>query len=189
MSCASVPSGCILCPAQWPFFAWRWIQLSLVVVLAAMAGGCGGKSKEATEHQRKQADHLLAEADFAITLRDWKRAEGLLTQAGALVPDDGGVWTSLGSVRMRLGNRSAAKEAYNLGLKAYAAAADQSKADAEPWLKQVYVLALLGKTGDARSLLDKIGKQFPGNRNVRTFIDTKQLDRMLADPQFKQLAL
>jgi TolA-binding protein len=90
---------------------------------------------------------------------------------------------------MRLGNRSAAKEAYNLGLKAYAAAADQSKADAEPWLKQVYVLALLGKTGDARSLLDKIGKQFPGNRNVRTFIDTKQLDRMLADPQFKQLAL
>jgi tetratricopeptide (TPR) repeat protein len=169
----------------------RWVLLCLLAVLGVFLGGCGGKSKESTEHQRKQADHLLAEADFAVTLRDWKRAEGLLAQASALVPGDGAVLTSLGSVRMRLGNRSAAKEAYQKALKAYeaAAAADKSKTDAEPWLKQVYVLALLGKAGDARSLLDKLGKQYPGNRSVRAFIDGKQLDRMLADPQFKQLAL
>jgi tetratricopeptide (TPR) repeat protein len=191
MNPASAPFLCTQMPNFLSDLGPFWARLLLVVVLGVGLAGCGGKGKESTEHQRKQADHLLAEADFAVTLRDWKRAEGLLVQASALVPGDGAVWITLGSVRVRLGNRSAAKESYNLGLKAYeaAAAADKSKTDAEPWLKQVYVLALLGRANDARALLDKLSKQFPGNRSVRAFIDGKQLDRMLADPQFKQLAL
>ena len=162
----------------------------LAVVLAVAQAGCGG-GKETSEHQRKQADVLVAEAEFAMNLRDWARAEGLLAKASGLVTDSGALWTSLGSVRVRLGNKGTAREAYQKALRAYEkeAALDKSKADTDPWMKQVYVLALLGRADDGRALLEKIVKKFPGNRNVRAFIEDKQFDRMLADPAFKQVAL
>lgn len=169
--------------------AGRGLALIATVALALFVAGCG--KKEISELQRKQADHFVAEAEFAITLRDWARAEGLLAQAAALVPDNGAVWTNLGSVRVRLNNKGGAKEAYLKALKAYEdeAAADKAKSDPEPWLKQVYVLALLGRTNDGRALLEKTARQFPGQRNVKAFIERKQFDAMLADPNFKQGAL
>jgi hypothetical protein len=114
-----------------------------------------------------------------------------LAKAADLVPDNGSLLTSLGSMRVRLGNKGAAKEAYLKALKAHEAEAeaDKTKSDVEPWLKQVYVLALLGRAGEGRTLLEKIAKRFPGNREVRAFIEGKQLDQMLADPVFKQMAL
>jgi tetratricopeptide (TPR) repeat protein len=165
--------------------------LLVVACWALLASGCGAKKKEVTELQRKEADHFVAEAEFAMTMRDWARAEGLLAKATTRVPDNGVLWTSLGSMRVRLGNKAAARAAYESALKAYEeeAAADKTKADVEPWLKQVYVLALLGRTNEGRSLLDKVFKQFPNNRNVRAFVEGKQFDRMLADPIFKEAAL
>ena len=164
----------------------------MAAVMLALAGaGCGGKKQEITELQRKEADHLVAEADFAMNMRDWARAEGVLAKATSLVPDNGVYWTSLGAMRVRLGNKAGAKDAYLSALKAYEAeaAADKTKSDVEPWLKQVYVLALLGRVSDGRALLDKINQKFPGHRNVRAFVEGKQFDAMLADPLFKQAAL
>jgi DNA-binding NarL/FixJ family response regulator len=56
-------------------------------------------------------------------------------------------------------------------LVAHAANASKDKTDPDPWLRQVYVLALLGRVNDGRALLEKIARQFPGNRQVRVFID------------------
>ncbi len=170
---------------------WRAVTGLLALGLALGAMGCGAKKKEITELQRKEADFLVADANFAMNMRDWARAESGLTKATGLVPDNGVYWTSLGSMRVRLGNKSGAKQAYLGALKAYenAAAADKTKADVEPWLKQVYVLALLGRVEEGRALLGKIGGRFPGNRNVRVFIEGKQFDTMIADPLFKQAAL
>ena len=42
---------------------------------------------------------------------------------------------------------------------------------------------------EARSLVEKMAKQFPTNRNVRIFVEEKQFDQMLNDPGFKQEAL
>ena len=167
------------------------LPLILAVGLGASAAGCGGRKKEITELQRKQAEHLVAEADFAINMRDWARAEGVLARATNLVPDNGAYWSSLGATRVRLGNKAGAKDAYLRALKAYEeeAAADKTGTDVEPWLKQVYVLALLGRVNDGRALLEKIDKKFPRDRNVRAFIEGRQLDAMLADPLFKQAAL
>ena len=50
-------------------------------------------------------------------------------------------------------------------------------------------LALLGRTDEARALLDKVAKQFPDNRSVRGVVQEKQFDRMIEDPNFKQVAL
>ena len=167
------------------------VASTVAVAFGLGAAGCGAKKNENTEHQRKESNHLVAEASFAMNLRDWARAEGLLARATALAPDNAANWTSLGSMRVRLGNKSGAKQAYLGALQAYEreAAADKTKANVEPWLKQVYVLALLGRVNDGRALLEKIARQFPGNSKVRAFIDGKQLDRLLADPLFKQSAL
>ncbi len=172
--------------------ARRW-SLRAVASLALLAGlaGCGAGRPEITEHQRKEADHLVAEANFALTLRDWARAEGLLARAVGLVPDNGEVWTMLGATRVRLGNKSGARDAYLKGLKAFEgeAAAPGAKNDPEPWLDQIYVLAVLGRVGDARALVGKMERQFPNHPRVRAFVGGKQFDQLLADPKFKEVAL
>jgi len=164
------------------------IVLGLAALLAG--AGCKPKPKPITDLQRKEADHLVAEAGFAMNLRDWARAEGLLAKAVQFTPDTGVYWISLGSMRMRLGNKPGAKIAYEGALKAYADAAKvDTRKEVEPWLKQVQVLALLGRIDDARAMLEKTDKRFPTNRNVRAFVDGKQFDQMIADPIFKQGAL
>lgn len=159
------------------------------LLVVGLTGGCGAKKKETAEHQRKEAAHIMAEADFALNLRDWPRAEGLLVKAAGLVPEEGEVWTTLGAVRIRQGNKAGARDAYLRALKAYENDAAEAKLEAEPWLRQVHMLALLGRVSDARSLVEKIAKRFPQDREVRAFVSEKRLDQLLADPAFKQVAL
>lgn len=147
------------------------------------------KKKEITEFQRKEAALLVSEAQFAMSLRNWAEAEAALTKVVEKVPDNGTYWVSLGAMRVRLGKRGEAKSAYEGALKAFEAEAKEDKADPEPWLQQVYVLALLGRTDAGRTMLDKTAKQFPEHRNVKLFVEGKQFDRMLTDPKFKEMAL
>jgi Flp pilus assembly protein TadD len=169
-------------------------QLSGFVVAGfalVLAAGCGpaGKPKPISDLARKQAEHSASEAQFAMTMRDWARAEAELTKTVELDPNTGAYWVSLGAMRMKLGNRSGAKAAYKGALAAFEGDAAGEKNDPEPWLQQVYVLALLGRVDDARVLLGKTAKKFPDQRNVRLFIEGKQFDHMLADPMFKENAL
>lgn len=165
------------------------ILLAATALAVGFGAGCPAKKKEITELQRKEAALRASEAQFSLTMRNWAEAEAALAQAVGLDPDNGSYWISLGSMRMKLGRRAAAKEAYQGALRAFEAQAAKDKADSGPWLQQVYALLLLGRTADARSVLHKAEKQFPNQRNVRIFIEDKQLDRMLADPKFKDNAL
>jgi tetratricopeptide (TPR) repeat protein len=171
--------------------ATRISVLLFAGVALALVGGCKPKPKPVTELQRKEAEHLAAEAGFALTIRDWPRADSLLSKAVQIVPDNGMYWLSLGSTRVRAGNKAGAKEAYQGALKAFEREAntDAGRKDPDPWLKQMQVLALMGRVEDARKVLEKTAKQFPENRSVRAFIDSKQFDKMIADPAFKQGAL
>ena len=167
------------------------VGLLLVAAVSVALVGCKPKPQPVTELKRKEAEHFVAEATFAMNLRDWARAEGELAQAVKSDPTVGVYWVSLGSMRVRLGNKAGAKEAYQGALKAFEAdtkAADLVK-EPGPWLKQVEVLALLGRTDEARAMLEKTAKLFPENRAVRQFVDGKHFDKMIADPLFKQGAL
>ena len=164
----------------------RWF-LALLIFAAALTTGCG--RKEITSLQRKEAASIVSEAQFAVTLRDYARAEPLLAQAVALCPDTTQYWQSLGAVRCRLGNRSGAKDAYGQMLDQ---ARDQYKRDAtqtEALLQQVYALALLGRADDARGVLVKAQKDHPEDRALGAFVESGQLDRILSDPAFKEIAL
>jgi tetratricopeptide (TPR) repeat protein len=166
------------------------LLLAAVATLVGQAG-CGAKKKEITDLERKQAALLASEAQFAMNLRNWAEAEAALAKVVEKVPDTGAYWVSLGAMRIRLGKRGEAKSAYEGALRAFEAEAQakETKADPEPWLQQVYVLGLLGRTDAARTMLDKTAKQFPDHRNVKLFVEGKQFDQMLADPRFKEMAL
>lgn len=164
---------------------------SLLLVCAALVlgAGCGRKAKEISDLERKQAANLVSEAEFAVTLRDYARAEPLFTKAAELAPDNGEYWVNLGVVRARQGNKAAAKKAYEEALTVYRDAIKEDATDAEARLQEVYVLALLGRADDARKALEKAGKEQPADRSVRMFIEGKQLDRVLSDAAFKEIAL
>ncbi len=163
----------------------HWTRWALAGAL--LLGGCG--KTEVSETRRKEAALHAGEAQTAITLRDWARAEGLLAQATAAAPDTASYWTGLGAMRVRLGNKAGAKVAYERALDAYAADAKKDPKDPDAWLKRVTVLALLGRPADARALLAKAQKEFPAHRDVKAYVEGKALDALLADPEFRKNAL
>lgn len=167
----------------------RAFGMGALSMLGVLAVGCGAKKPAVSDLQRKEAAHLATEAQFAMSLRDYARAEASLARAAGLAPDEAGLWVSLGAVRMKLGNKDQARDAYKRALALHVDEAKENKSDPEPWLKQVYVLALLGRKDEGRAMLDRAAKQFPDSRNVKLFIENKQFDRMLSDPQFKEMGL
>jgi tetratricopeptide (TPR) repeat protein len=161
--------------------------LVLFIFAAALTAGCG--RKEITSLQRKEAANIASEAQFALTLRDFARAEPLLAKAVELCPDSSQYWQSLGMVRVRLDNRAGAKDAYGQMLDQ---ARDQYKRDAtqtDALLQQVYALALLGRADEAREVLAKAQKNHPEDQTLGSFVQSGQLDRILSDPSFKEIAL
>ena len=93
------------------------VFFALAVLVVLGAAGCRPPPKEITSLQRKEAATLVSEAEFALQLKDLARAEGLLAKAADLCPDTGKYWVDLGSVRVRLGKKDAARTAYLAALK------------------------------------------------------------------------
>jgi len=160
---------------------------SLLSLLAV--AGCKPKSASITSLQRKEAASLISEAEFALTIHELARAEKLLTQASVLEFDNGKTWISLGMIRVRLSRKAAAKAAYESALHAYEEAYVLQPKSAQLYLQQVYLLALLGRMTEARSLLAEIQKKHGADPEVRSFVQSRQLDAMAQSPQFKEIAL
>jgi tetratricopeptide (TPR) repeat protein len=157
------------------------------VVALGLVFGCA-RRKPVTERDRKEAAHLVSEAQFALSVREWARAEGLFAKAVQVAPQ-GDYWLSLGAVRLKLNNRAGAKAAYQSALKEYEYDAVRRNGLSEPWLKQAYVLALLGRNDDSRALLAKAAKHFPNDAKVRAYSDPKEFERMISSQKFKDMAL
>ncbi len=160
-------------------------RAGLLVAAALLAPGC--RHREITKLEREQSASLVSEAQFAMTLRDWARAEGLLAQAAGLCPDSGDTWTNLGMARAHLHNAGGARSAYKSALDAYADALDHDPADGTIVVRRATVLVLLGRADDARSYLAKQAASHPDDARLRAFVDGKAVDRMLADPSLKDV--
>ncbi len=151
-------------------------------------GGCKGEPKAVSERDAKEAAVFASEAEFAMKVREWARAEEQLAKAVKLAPDPI-YYHNLGMARMRQKNRAGAKEAYQAALDLCDRLAAANKGSADPWVKKVYLLALLGRVDDARALVKKIDKDFPTDRAVRALVDAKRLEEFIASPTFKEVAL
>ncbi|MBL9213515.1 MAG: tetratricopeptide repeat protein [Opitutaceae bacterium] len=158
------------------------------LALGWLAPGCSKPREKISERDRKEAAMLASEAQFAINLREWARAEGLLARTVKLAPN-ADTWVALGSSRVRLGNKAGAREAYQQALRAFEDEAAVDEKRVEPWLGQITVLALLGKTDASRALVAKVAKRFPNDSRVKNLADPKQFEAMLADPGFRENAL
>ena len=165
------------------------LALGVAALAAWSLAGCRFHSREITSLDRKEAASLASEGRFAATLKEWPRAEGLFAQAAEKCPDTGEYWVSLGIARVSLGKRSEAKDAYVSAVSAYEDAAKAAPASTQPILQKIYVLALLGRVDEARLVLEKERGRLPEDRDLRMFAESRELDRLLADPGFRQIAL
>lgn len=161
--------------------------LPALLLATVVTAGCA--KKEITPLQRKQGASYESEAQFALNLRDLPRAESLLVQATGVCPDNADYWLSLGTVRRRMENRPGARTAFEKALDASRESYRRDNRNSQLLLQQVYILAVLGKPDEARKTLEDARKKHPDNRNIRLFADGGELDRLLADPGFKELSL
>ena len=159
-------------------------HLSFLLVLVS---GCT-KKIEVTSLQRKEAAALVSEAEVAITIRDFPRAETLMQQAVKLCPDNGSYALSLGNILVKTGKKPEAKKVFSSALQAYQAAYKADPTDGSLLMRQMYVQALLGQGDEARKLLRKAKDKHPKNSEVSGFSENA-LEQMLADPGFKAMAL
>jgi len=165
------------------------LVLAFVSGALLLAAGCKPKAKQIPAIQRKEAANLVSEAQFAVTLRDYARAEPLFEKAANLCPDTGDYWVDLGVVRRRLDNKSGAKAAYKEALGAFRDAAELDPNQSDAMLQEINVLLLLGRVDEARDALQQARKKLPDDRALRNFDEGRQLERILADPAFKEIAL
>lgn len=164
----------------------RRFAFLLLGVVAGLVAGCA--KKEITGLQRKEAAALVSEGSFAMSIRDYARAEGNFAKATELCPDTSEYFVGLGTARRRMDNRAGARKAFESALDASRDAYKHNPKNAQLILQQAYLLALLGRVDDARAALEKARANHPDDRAVRAFIDGNQLSRLLADPAFKELA-
>jgi len=160
----------------------------LALLLAAMFALCACRHRQITKLERVEAANMVSEANFAVTVKEWARAEGLYAKAAALCPDAGDYWLNLGLVRMRLGNRDGARSAYKEAVSAYKEAAELDPANSQAVVRRIYVLVVLGRADEARSVLEKARAKNPGDRVLRSFSENRDLDKMVADPGLKSLS-
>src|SRR5690606_21628449 len=136
-----------------------------VLVGLFAAFGCS-KKPEITPLQRKQAATLVSEAEFAITIRDFARAEDLMRQAAELCPDEGSYWMALGNLTKRNNKPAEARKAYEQCVKVYAAAYKETPENGKLLMRQMYAEALLGHADKARALMKKAREKHPKDPEI-----------------------
>jgi Flp pilus assembly protein TadD len=163
--------------------------IALAVASALAVSACKDKPKELPPAVQAEVMQHMSEAEFAVNIRDYARAEGLLKKATELDPNNARAWIQLGIARRRQNNTSGAKKAYNEALDVLKATYKRDKKQPGPLMAQIEVYVLLGKTDDARKVLEQALKEHPSDRGIREFSEMKLLDQMAKDPQVKASAL
>jgi|HubBroStandDraft_1064217.scaffolds.fasta_scaffold200599_2 Flp pilus assembly protein TadD len=161
-------------------------RLALVLAAAVVLAGC--RPRVITKLERDEAANVISEAEFAATLKDWSRAEGLYARAAALCPDQGETWVRLGIVRVRLHDSDGARSAYKSALSAFKDDFKRDPANTASVIRGASVLVILGRADEARSLVDKAYEINPGDGRLRNFVEMKGVDKIIADPGLKEVS-
>ncbi|HEY1794125.1 MAG TPA: tetratricopeptide repeat protein [Opitutaceae bacterium] len=153
---------------------------------AVLASGCH-KNRVVTAHDREEAANLVSDAEFAVTIKDFPRAEDSYRKAAGFTPDDGEIWIRLGIVRLDLHDISGARKAYKRAVSAFQDDFGKDHTRRVSAMRAAMVLVLLGRPDEARAYAAKCADQAPGDQDLRRFVDQKGVDRILADPEMKKI--
>jgi tetratricopeptide (TPR) repeat protein len=164
------------------------MRARLVWVLAAVLLLASCHKRQVTKLERDEAAIDVSDADFAVTIHDWARAESMYGKAAELSPDQGDIWMNLGIARMRLHNSSGAKEAFKSALSAYKDTLASDETNSVIVLRTAYVLVVLGRFDEAHALIDHSVEKNPDDPRLKGFVQGKGLDRMQADPALKAIS-
>lgn len=157
-------------------------------VAALLVTGCSRAPKEVSPAVRAEAASLLSEAQFAMSIREFSRAEELIERALKLRDDVPEYWVSLGMACRKQDDKSGARKAYQ---KALGLHVDRYEKDKKPeeLAQQAFVLGLLGKTDDALKLLDKGLHEHPDSAVMKKMADPRGLPRTFQTAEFKALTI
>jgi Flp pilus assembly protein TadD len=161
-------------------------RLALIMAAALALAGC--RAKEITQHDRDQAANYVSDADFAVTIKDWARAEEMYAKATQLCPDEADVWMNVGIARMHLHNPGDARTAYKAALSSYKDDLKKKPGNSVILIRIAYVLTLLGRADEARALIADALQKTPGDAQLQELVDHKAIDKMLADPGVKAIS-
>lgn len=159
-----------------------------ICVFALAAGGCSKQPQEVPKAVAAEAALLAEEAKFAMSIREYARAQELLQRALKLHPDKPEYWVTLGMTQRKQDNLRDARQSYE---KALGMHKDRYKKDARPeeLAQQAFVLALLGKTDEALKLLTQAVKDHPDSPELKRQAAPRGLPRTFQTAEFKALAL
>jgi tetratricopeptide (TPR) repeat protein len=165
-------------------FALLFLALAALTVIPA----CKKKPREYTASEKAQAANYVSEAQFAMQIREFARAEELFQKATTIRDDFPEYWVALGMARRRQDNVKGARQAYE---KALGLHTERYQSDKRPeeLVQQAWVTALLGKTDAALKLLQEGSKVHPENETLRKMSTPQGLPRTFQTSQFKDLAL
>jgi tetratricopeptide (TPR) repeat protein len=161
---------------------------ALVCAAVLLAAGCSKQPKEVSEVAKKEAAALISEAQFAMSIREYTRAEELVRRALQLHEAMPEYWVSLGMALRKQENKDGARDAYKTALGLHQ---DRYKAERKPeeLAQQAFVLALLGKTDEALKTLEKGLKDHADSEVMKKMAHPRGLPRTFQTPEFKALAL
>lgn len=160
----------------------------LVLATVLLLAGCSKQPKEVSKADASEAALLVEEAKFAISIREFSRAEELIRRALELHGDKPEYWVTLGMAQRRQDNTAGARKAYDKAL-AMHVARYKEHGQPEELAQQAFVLALLGKTNEALKVLTNGLKAHPDSDVMKKMADPRGLPRTFQTPDFKALAL
>jgi tetratricopeptide (TPR) repeat protein len=147
-----------------------------------------GKPKPVEKMVAAEADNLFSDAAFAMQVRDYARMQQALSKAVELRSDIPEWWELLGYSFKLLGKTGDARSAYKKALSLWEDRYD-AVGDAQLGMRRVYVLVLLSRVDEARSLVEKLAKKHPTDSVLQGFVRNKSIDKMLSDPEVQKKKL
>jgi Flp pilus assembly protein TadD len=172
----------------------KLFKLSIALVIVSFVAACGAKKKEVTAEDRKLASRAAGDASFAAFVKDNAGVEKALAIATEHDPYNADYWFELGIARARLNDKSGARTAFKNVISVCADNAKNDPANAAWLIKQIRPMIMLGRSGDAREILNRAEKLFPNNNEVRLFRQKNAngqdaIDQLLNSQELKELAV
>ncbi len=168
-------------------------SLILAVFLCVALVGCKDKPKTPVPSTPKavaaEVGRIISEAEFAVQMKDFARAETLMNQAIALEKDDARHYMRLAYVAIQQANKTNARAAYEKALKCYIQESKGDGGNPAIILDIINVHLLLRQPAEAQKVLDAAVKQFPKVEDFKIMQKENAIQQMMKDPEIQSLSV